>query len=101
MGLAAIVSPVILVKILLSMLSAALLAAPFLEPSLFALAWLAFVPLFWAIQRAGTFRKGVLCGWFMGFVAHLIGFHWLGYTITAFVGFSFSLTTYTVFLISQ
>jgi len=53
---------VILVKLLLSMLSAALLAAPYLAPALFASAWLAFVPLFWAIQRAGTFRKGVFCG---------------------------------------
>ena len=83
---------------LLSMLSAALLAAPFLEPRLFPLAWLAFVPLFWAIQRAGTFRKAVFCGWFMGFVAHLIGFHWLVYTISAFGGFPYSISA-IVFLL--
>ena len=80
------------------MLSAALLAAPFLEPRLFPLAWLSFVPLFWAIQRAGTFRKGVFCGWFMGFVAHLIGFHWLVYTISAFGGFPYSISA-IVFLL--
>ena len=80
------------------MLSAALLAAPFLEPRLFPLAWLAFVPLFWAIQRAGTLRKAVFCGWFMGFVAHLIGFHWLVYTISAFGGFPYSISA-IVFLL--
>ena len=79
-------------------IGALLLAAPYLAPSLFVSAWLAFVPLFWAIQRAGTLRKAVFCGWFMGFVAHLIGFHWLVYTISAFGGFPYSISA-IVFLL--
>ena len=79
-------------------IGALLLAAPYLAPSLFVSAWLALVPLFWAIQRAGTLRKAVFCGWLMGFVAHLIGFHWLVYTISAFGGFPYSISV-IVFLL--
>ena len=68
------------------MLAAALLAAPFLEPWLFPLAWFAFVPLFWTIDRAESLKHAILYGWLMGLVAHLIGFHWLTYTISVFGG---------------
>ena len=74
------------------MLAAALLAAPFLEPWFFPLAWFAFVPLFWAIDRAKTLRHAVLYGWLMGLVAHLIGFHWLTYTISVFGGLPFAVS---------
>ena len=74
------------------MLAAALLAAPFLEPWFFPLAWCAFVPLFWAIDRAKTLRHAVLYGWWMGLVAHLIGFHWLTYTISVFGGLPFAVS---------
>jgi apolipoprotein N-acyltransferase len=47
----------------------------------------AFVPLFWALERAETFRRAVFYGWLMGFAAHLAGFHWLVYTISVFGGF--------------
>jgi len=76
--------------ILLPILAAALLAAPFLEPWLFPLAWVAFVPLFYAIDRAASLRRAILYGWLMGLVAHLIGFHWLTYTISVFGGFPFA-----------
>lgn len=79
-------------KLLLSILSAALLAAPFLEPRLFFLAWLAFVPLLWALWRAPTLRQAVLYGWVMGIAAHLIGFYWLVYTISAFGGFPYAVS---------
>ncbi len=85
-------------KLLLSTASAALLAAPFLEPRLFPLAWLAFVPLFWALRRASTWRQAVLCGWAMGIAAHLIGFYWLVYTISAFGGFPYAVSV-VVFVI--
>lgn len=81
-----------------ALLSAALLAAPYLWPSLFPLAWIAFVPFFWAIQRTQTMRKAVLYGWLTGFGAHLIGFHWLVHTISAFGGFPYSIST-LVFLL--
>ena len=80
---------VILSNILLPVLAAALLAAPYLAPSFFPLAWIAFVPLFWAVQRAKTVRGAVGYGWLMGFAAHLFGFYWLVYTISAFGGFPY------------
>jgi apolipoprotein N-acyltransferase len=79
-------------KTLLPLLSAGLLAAPFLAPALFPLAWIAFVPLFWAIDQAPTTRRAVFFGWAMGFAAHLIGFHWLTYTISAFGGFPYAVS---------
>ena len=78
--------------ILLPLLAAVLLAAPFLEPWLFPLAWVAFVPLFFAIDRAESLRRAVFYGWLMGLAAHLIGFHWLTYTISVFGGFPFAVS---------
>ena len=80
-----------------SLLSAILLAAPFLTPILFPAAWVAFVPLFWTIDRANSLRTAVCYGWLAGFVAHLVGFYWLVYTITVFGGFSYPIST-VVFL---
>ena len=78
--------------------AAILLAAPYLAPSLFPLAWIAFVPLFRAITQAETLRRAVLYGWMTGTIAHLIGFHWLVYTINVFGGFPYSIST-LVFLV--
>ena len=72
-----------------ALVSAVLLAAPYLSPALFPLAWFAFVPLFWGVQRAESLRRAVFYGWLMGVAAHLIGFHWLVYTISAFGGFPY------------
>lgn len=85
-------------KISASLLSAALLATPYLNPIFFPLAWLAFVPLFWAIDRAESWRNSVLNGWLMGTAAHLIGFHWLVYTISVFGGFPYPISA-AVFLL--
>ncbi len=79
-------------NILAAFSSAVLLAAPFLSPALFPLTWFAFVPLFWALERAVSFRGAVFYGWLMGLAAHLIGFHWLTYTISAFGGFPYALS---------
>jgi apolipoprotein N-acyltransferase len=79
-------------------LSAVLLAAPFLAPILFPAAWVAFVPLFWAIAHAKNLRAAVFYGWLAGFIAHVVGFHWLVYTINVFGGFPYSIST-VVFLI--
>jgi len=70
--------------ILGSFSSAVLLAAPFLAPLLFPAAWLAFVPFFWILSQAKDLRTAVFCGWLTGFIAHLVGFHWLIYTINVF-----------------
>lgn len=79
-------------KLFAPIFSAALLAAPYLWPSLFPLAWLAFVPLFWAIDHAATLGRAALYGWMMGFAAHLMGFYWLVYTISAFGGFPYAVS---------
>jgi apolipoprotein N-acyltransferase len=80
------------------LLSAILLAAPYLAPGSFPLAWISFVPLFWVIGKAETLRRAVLCGWLMGTVAHLLGFHWLVYTINVFGGFPYPVSS-VVFLL--
>ena len=85
-------------KYLASFLSAILLAAPFLVPSLFPLAWVAFVPLFWAIDQAPTLRRASFYGWSMGVCAHLIGFYWLVYTISAFGGFPYAVSIAVLYL---
>ncbi len=79
-------------------LSAILLAAPFLSPVLFPLAWFAFVPLFRAIEQAESLRGAVIYGCLMGFAAHCLGFHWLVYTISVFGGFHYSISA-VVFVI--
>ena len=79
-------------QILLALVSAALLAAPYLDPRLFPLAWVAFVPLFWTVDRAKSWRSAVFYGWLMGTAAHLIGFYWLVYTISAFGGFPYAVS---------
>src|ERR1700750_2416116 len=74
-------SPVTLSQMLLALLSAGLLAAPYLDSRMFFLAWIAFVPLFWTVHHAKGWRAAAFCGWMMGTAAHLIGFYWLIYTI--------------------
>jgi len=76
-------------NIFLILIAAVLLAAPYLLPALFPLAWFAFVPLFYVLQRAESLRRAIFYGWLMGLFAHLIGFHWLTYTISAFGGFPY------------
>ena len=81
-----------------SFLSAILLAAPFLLPILFPAAWVAFVPLFWAIVHAKNLRFAVYCGWLTGFIAHVVGFYWLVYTINVFGDIPYSIST-VIFLV--
>src|SRR5688572_1131951 len=83
---------------LVSLSSAALLAAPFLSPALFPLAWAAFVPLFWGIERSKNLRAAAFHGWLTGLFAHLIGFYWLVYTISVFGGFSYPVSA-VIFLV--
>ena len=85
-------------NISLCIVSALLLAGPFLAPILFPIAWVAFVPLFWAIDRAESLRRAIFFGWLTGFISHLVGFHWLVYTISVFGGFSYPVSG-IVFLI--
>src|SRR5262245_35232182 len=79
-------------------LSAILLAAPYLLPILFPLAWIAFVPLFWAIAHAKNLRSATFAGWLPCFIAHLFVLHCLLYTFNVFGGFPYPIST-IVFLI--
>ncbi|MGH7826811.1 MAG: apolipoprotein N-acyltransferase [Candidatus Binatia bacterium] len=80
-------------KISYCIVSALLLAAPFLFPPLFLLAWVAFVPLFWVVGQADEIRRAVFFGWLTGFFAHLFGFYWLVHTISVFGGFSYPVSS--------
>jgi apolipoprotein N-acyltransferase len=42
-----------------------------------ALAWIAAVPMFMAIERAGSFRRALFLGWWAGLVETAGGFYWL------------------------
>ena len=79
-------------------LSAALLSAPYIVPALFPLAWLAFVPFFFAVEGVKNPRRAIFYGWLTGFCAHLAGFHWLVYTIGVFGGFPYAASV-AVFLV--
>jgi apolipoprotein N-acyltransferase len=79
-------------------LSAGLLSAPYIMPALFPLAWLAFVPFFYAIEGVDSPRRAIFYGWLMGFFAHLAGFHWLVYTISVFGAFPYAASV-AIFLV--
>ncbi len=88
----------ILVNLLFCLLAALLLSAPFIEPALLFSAWAAFVPLFRVLERAESPRRAIFYGWSAGFFAHVIGFHWLVYTISVFGGFPYAASV-VIFLI--
>ncbi|HWO40546.1 MAG TPA: apolipoprotein N-acyltransferase [Candidatus Eisenbacteria bacterium] len=79
-------------KLLLCVVSALLIAAPFVFPGSLALAWVGFVPLFWTIERAARPNWAALFGWATGFFAHTFGFYWLVYTISVFGEFSYPIS---------
>ncbi len=64
-----------------------LVAAPFLEPELHFVAWVAFAPLLWAVWRAESAGEAALAGFAAGCVANFAGFYWLVHTIHVFGGF--------------
>ena len=75
----------------LSLLSAALIAAPFLWPILFPLTWLAPLPWLAALEDARHWRHALLSGALTGIFTIALGFHWLVYTIHVFGGVNYAL----------
>ncbi len=79
----------------LSLLAAAasgvVIAACFLRFELYPLAWIAFVPLLWAVARTRTWREAARVGFGAGLVTNLPAFYWLVYTIHVFGGFGYPL----------
>ena len=74
----------------LSLLSAALIASPFLWPVLFPLTWLAPVPFLTAVEGARDWRRALFAGALTGAVTIALGFHWLVYTIHVFGGVNYA-----------
>ncbi|HEX3914904.1 MAG TPA: apolipoprotein N-acyltransferase [Steroidobacteraceae bacterium] len=52
-----------------------------------ALAWIAAVPMFFAIERAGSFRRALFLGWWAGVVETAGGFYWLIEVMRRFADF--------------
>ena len=72
----------------------ALVAAPWLDFSLFPLAWVAFVPLLWALAQARTRREALRIGFVAGLATNVPAFYWLVYTIHVFGGFPYPLAVF-------
>ncbi|MGD9764438.1 MAG: apolipoprotein N-acyltransferase [Candidatus Binatia bacterium] len=68
-----------------------LVAAPWLDFSLYPLAWVAFAPLIWAVIDAPTRRAALRAGFLAGLGANVPAFYWLVYTIHVFGGFPYAL----------
>jgi len=48
------------------------------------LAWPSLVPFLFALHGAQTWRRALLLSWWMGFVAHLVGYHWVIHLLQEF-----------------
>lgn len=64
-----------------------LVAAPWLDFSLYPLAWVAFAPLCWSFARARDGREALWLGLVAGMAANVPAFFWLVYTMQVFGGF--------------
>jgi len=71
-----------------AVLTGVMVSACFLRFQLFPIAWVAFVPLLWALAHAGSARAAARIGFVAGLVTNLPAFYWLVYTIHVFGGFS-------------
>ncbi len=85
-------------KFIASFAAGIFLALPFLFPTLFPFSWVAFVPLFWVLERSGGWVRSFFLGWLVGGVANLLGFYWLDYTIRVFGGFPHGVSEF-IFLV--
>ncbi len=72
------------INILLSIISGALLSLTFPKFNLFWLAWIALVPFFVALGRVDNWRKALLCGLSFGLVFFGIHLQWM-FTLYRFV----------------
>jgi len=66
-----------------------LIAATFLDFSLYPLAWVAFVPLLWTLTHVRTRRQALCAGAVAGLATNIPAFHWLAYTMHVFGGFPY------------
>jgi len=61
---------------------------------LYPLAWVAFVPLLWAVRHTTSARDAVRVGFIAGLATNLPAFYWLVYTIHVFGGFGYPLAVF-------
>jgi apolipoprotein N-acyltransferase len=80
--------------IALPVATGALVAAPWLDFSLWPLAWIAFVPLLLALAQAQTRREALRIGFVAGLATNIPAFYWLVHTIHVFGGFPFLLAVF-------
>lgn len=72
----------------------AMIAASWLDFSLYPLAWIAFVPLLLALDRAASRREALRLGLLAGLATNIPAFYWLVYTIHVFGGFPYPLALF-------
>jgi apolipoprotein N-acyltransferase len=63
-----------------------------------ALAWIAAVPMLFAVERARTLKGALFLGWWAGFVETAGGFYWLDDVMQRFGGFSWGLSALVLVL---
>lgn len=68
----------------LASLSGLLYGIGFLAFELWLLAWICLVPLLSALQQARGWKRALALPWAMGFVAHLVGYHWIIHLLREF-----------------
>lgn len=74
--------------------SGALIAAVFLDFRFYPLAWVAFVPLLWALGRVRSPREALWAGVVAGLATNIPAFYWLTYTMHVFGGFPYPLALF-------
>jgi len=60
----------------LATLSGLLYSAGFVAFDHWYLAWFCLLPLLFTLDEAATWKRALAFSWWMGFIAHLVGFHW-------------------------
>lgn len=88
------------VKLAMAAVSGAAIAATFLDFRLYPLAWIAFVPLLWALGDARSRRETIWIGLVGGLATNLPAFHWLVYTMGVFGGFPWIIAAFFYAILS-
>jgi apolipoprotein N-acyltransferase len=88
------------VKLAAPVATGLLIAAPWLDFSLWPLAWVAFTPLLLALTHAGSRREALRLGFLAGLTTNVPAFAWLVYTIHTFGGFPWPLAVLFYALLS-
>lgn len=83
-----------------AVVSGVLLALSFPKPGLSILAWVAFLPLFYAV-RGNTFKRSFQLGWLAGFIAYCGIFYWLNIVMTTYGKLPLAISICLTFLMAS